>query len=271
MSAEIVGWNGEEGGMPIRLRFVLEGAGAVSPFQHATGLRAVIFDWIRRADPDLAKEIHDANQSKPFSISPLWSERGFSLFEVAVLSDDLIAPLLEGIERAGDTVRLGRQTYRLRDQEAVGAVTWEELLHAAPTAREFGFRLISPTAHHAPGELRKSVVLPSPELYFGSWLGRWNVCCPVKFDMEAIRTLVEQQVAVKMCEGGTRAVTLDQGRPFIGFQGEVRFTLLKPETVAPEARTALAALARFAAYCGTGVDTMRGMGQTEILFEQDDR
>ena len=257
--------------MPIKLRFVLEGAAPVSPFQHATGLRAVVLDWVRRADPELSQEIHDANQSKPFSISPLWNEQGFSLFEVAVLADSLIAPLLEGIAQAGETVRLGRHSYRLREQEAVGAITWEELLTPCPSAREFAFRMLSPTAHHAPGELRKSVVLPAPELYFGSWLGRWNVCCPIKFDTDAIRSLVEQQVAVKACEGGTRAVMLDQGRTFIGFQGEVRFTLLKPDTVAPEARSALATLARFAAYCGTGVDTMRGMGQTELLFEQDDR
>ena len=257
--------------MPMKLRFVLEGPEPGSPFRHATGLRAVMLDWIRRADPDLSQEIHDANQAKPFSISPLWSEKGFAMFEVAVLADSLLAPLLEGIERAGETVRLGHQTYSLREWHPFGAVTWEELLTPRPMAREFGFRIVSPTAHHAPGELRKSVVLPSPELYFGSWLGRWNVCCPTKFDMEVLRTLIEQQVAVNMCEGGTRAVTLDQGRPFIGFQGTVRFTLLKPKTVAPEARSALATLARFAAYCGTGVDTMRGMGQTETLFQQDDR
>ena len=257
--------------MPIKLRFVLEGPAFVSPFQHATGLRAVTLDWIRRADPELSQEIHDANQSKPFSISPLWSEEGSAMFEVAVLADSLLAPLLAGIESAGETLRLGYQTYSLREWHTFGAVTWEELLAPHPAARNFGFRIASPTAHHAAGELRKSIVLPSPELYFGSWLGRWNVCCPAPFDMEAIRSLVEQQVAVRMCEGGTRAVTLDQGRPFIGFQGTVRFTLLKPETVAPEYRTALAALARFAAYCGTGVDTMRGMGQTETLFEQDDR
>jgi CRISPR-associated endoribonuclease Cas6 len=257
--------------MPIKLRVVLEGPEPVSPFRHATGLRAVALDWIRRADPGLSQEIHDANQSKPFNISPLWSEEGFAMFEVVLLADSLIAPFLEGIESAGETVRLGNQTYSLREWHSFGAVTWEELLSPCPTARDFGFRMASPTAHHAPGELRKSVVLPSPELYFGSWMGRWNVCCPAKFDTEALRSLIEQQVAVKMCEGGTRAITLDQGRPFIGFQGTVRFTLLKPETVAPEYRTALAALARFAAYCGTGVDTMRGMGQTTTLFEQDDR
>jgi CRISPR-associated endoribonuclease Cas6 len=261
----------EERGMPIKLRFALEGPDPVSPFRHATGLRAVTLDWIRRADPVLSQAIHDANQSKPFSISRLWSEEEVAMFEVAVLTDSLVAPLLEGIESAGKMVRLGPHTYFLREWQTFGAVTWEELLTPCPAAREFHFRIVSPTAHHAAGELRKSIVLPSPELYFGSWLGRWNVCCPAQFDMEAIRSLVEQQVAVKSCEGGTRVVMLDQGRPFIGFQGDVRFTLLKPDTVAPEARSALATLTRFAEYCGTGVDTMRGMGQTKTLFEQGDR
>jgi CRISPR-associated endoribonuclease Cas6 len=253
--------------MPQILRFILEGEPPQHSFQHATGLRALVLDWVRQADPALSQVIHDANQSKPFRISPLWSEEGKVWFDVAVLAEEVVAPLLEGLRLAGRAIRLGRQTFHIRELTRVAESGWQDLL-APPDhpPRVFTFRLYSPTAHHAPGEFRKSVVLPSPELYFGSWLGRWNLCCPVKFDDTALKSLVEQQVAVTECEGGTRAVRLDQGRTFIGFQGTVRFTLLKPDTIAPELRTALIALARFASFCGTGVDTMRGMGQTDLLM-----
>src|SRR5450755_3325849 len=92
----------QEKSVPQILRFILDGRPPQHPFQHATGLRAVVLDWVRRADPVLSQQIHDANQSKPFSISPLWNEEGFAMFEVAVLADSLLAPLLEGIESAGE-------------------------------------------------------------------------------------------------------------------------------------------------------------------------
>jgi len=51
---------------------------------------------------------------------------------------------------------------------------------------------------------------------------------------------------------------------FIGFQGSVRFQVLKPDTLDTDAMRALWALARLASYSGTGVETMRGMGQTRL-------
>ena len=74
--------------------------------------------------------------------------------------------------------------------------------------------------------------------------------------------LVRCEVGIGACEGVTRRVELEAGRWLTGFVGTVRFTLLKPQELPPQARTALLALARFATFSGTGVETMRGMGQT---------
>src|SRR5205085_7224606 len=138
-------------------------------------------------------------------------------FDVSILADEVGPPLREGIAQSRDIIRLGPQTFTLRRLETIAQATWEALrTPPPPDTREFAFRFVSPTAHHAPGEFRKSLVLPSPELYFGSWRGRWNVCCPQTFD-DALMELVAAQVAVKDCQGGTRAVKLDQGRTFIGF------------------------------------------------------
>ena len=41
--------------MPQILRFILEGRPPLHSFQHATGLRAVVLDWVRQADPALSQ------------------------------------------------------------------------------------------------------------------------------------------------------------------------------------------------------------------------
>jgi CRISPR-associated endoribonuclease Cas6 len=254
--------------MPQKIRFQLEGRPPVQAFQYATAMRALVLRWLHAADPQLSQEIHDANQPKPLTVSPLWRNEGTERgcwFEVAVLADELAPTLWEGILVSPDTIRLGTQTYAIRSVEKGDAARWEDLavVPVAPVD-EFEMAMLSPTAHHLPGELRKSVVLPDPENYFGSWLGRWNSCCEWKFPPE-IRDVIARQVAVTYCEGRTHAVRLDQRRTFIGFQGRVRFSLLKPQQAPEGTANALLTLARFANYRGTGVDTMRGMGQTVFL------
>jgi CRISPR-associated endoribonuclease Cas6 len=242
--------------MPLKIRITLAGEPPANPFQHATGLRALVLRWLQTAD-----------QAKPFRISPLQTEReerSRSWFETAVLADEIATPLMQGVKGSREEIRLGPQIFRLLSAEVVDAVSWQELLTPAPERDTWEFQLLTPTAHHAAGLFRKSIVLPDPENYFGSWMGRWNLCCEGKLDA-ALKERIAERVVVTACEGGTRAVRLDAGRTFIGFQGRVRFALLKPETAPAEAKTALTALARFASYCGTGVDTMRGMGQTCFL------
>ena len=248
--------------MPARIRFPLAGPSPAHPYQHATGLRALVLKWIQAADPERSERLHEDGRPKPYSLSPLWNDEGILFFDLCLLTDELVDLVALGMARCGERVRLGPQSYCL-GQPAVCECASYEALAGGETLSQFDFRLLSPTASHAPGPCRKSIVLPSPELYFGSWLYRWNLFSPRPLDEDVLR-VVEEQVAVAGCGGSTQAVRLDRGRFFIGFQGVVRFNVLKVETVPAAHLAALSALARLAPYCGTGVDTMRGMGQTEF-------
>jgi CRISPR/Cas system endoribonuclease Cas6 (RAMP superfamily) len=180
---------------------------------------------------------------------------------VSALVDWLVRPLLAGEQHFPPEVRLGPQEFRLAGMEVTARASWEELLTPAPRFRELHLCLLSPTGQHAGRPFRKRLVLPDPALYFGGWLQRWNLCCERPLS-PALLEVVREQVEVTACRGETQTLRLDAHAPFVGFVGQVSFELLQPESVAPEARTALAALARFSGYCGTGGDTMRGMGQT---------
>jgi CRISPR-associated endoribonuclease Cas6 len=259
--------------MPRKLRCYVEGSSFNDPFEHATHLRALVAGWLKRADPDLSTRIHATNQPKPYTISPIWSDpdrMGSAWFEVSVLDDAIAEPMLAGCRQCQPDIRLGSQDYRLRGPEIRAVADWEALREPAPANLcGFDLQMLSPTAaHHPSGPCRKAIVLPSPELYFGTWLDRWNrwadrKIAPVR--AEALMNLVETQIGVSACSGGTRAEHLDPGRPFIGFEGNVQFAILKPQSVPPQSLTDLAALARFSTFCGTGVETMRGMGQTVLV------
>ena len=254
--------------MPLKIRFHLDGDAPLDPCQHAKGLRAVVLNWIAEINPVFSSEIHDANQPKPYSISALKRNenlRGACWFELSLLLDDLYAPILKGQGAKGNLIQLGNQLYRVRETEIYHLRTYEEILRDAPTtAREFRLRQRTPTAHHRGSEVRKAILLPDPELYWGSWWLRWNLCSEWQINRDVLEVAAEY-AAVTYCQGGTQAAKIDAGRSFAGFVGEVTFALLKADAIAPDIRKALAALAIFAQYSGTGVDTMRGMGETQLL------
>lgn len=251
--------------MPQRIRIHVSGNPPSNPFQHSTGLRAVLYGWLEHNGAAIATALHDANQVKPFTLSPLGASRdGECFFDVAILTDWLSAPMLDGLSSGRREIRLGRDDYAIAGWEVTHEADWESLLGCGGRTKEFAFRILTPAAHHAPGAIRKSIVTPSPELYFGSWLNRWNLCCGRGMP-EELSDVVAGRLVVSAFSGGTEAVRLERDRTFIGFTGSVRFSVLSPDTLPPDALSYLHALARFADYCGTGVDTSRGMGQTVYL------
>ena len=71
-------------------------------------------------------------------------------------------------------------------------------------------------------------------------------------------------LALARWEGETLSIPLDAQRHFLGFQGQAVFHLLMPRQVPRAVRAELAILAAFANFCGTGAETLRGMGQTRV-------
>lgn len=263
--------------MPQILRFSLIGALPEGlpegPFTVANALRAVVLRWIHRADPAAAEQIHGANQPKPYMVGPLAGEGQESWFDVSVLADWLVPVLLEGARQDGPRLQLGPYPFQRGGHgERVAKADWEEL-YSAPLPREALWRvaLWTPTAHHPAGGLRRPVILPTPANYFGSWQSRWELCCELPL-AAGLRSVVLDHMIVASCAGQTREVHLQDraggggaDRLFCGFVGEVTFQVLPPGDQDRDVLRSLHALARLSPFCGTGVETMRGMGQTQLL------
>lgn len=252
--------------MPARVRLTLKGPKPASPHAHADGLRAVALGAVTRANPDLGDWIHNVNQPKPLSVGPLVGSReapDTQYVEIGCASDELYPLLVTGLPAVGTSVRLGHDYYVVQDVRMVASASFEELYFAEPPGRVITVRLVTPTAHHAAGSGRRAIVAPDASLYFGSWLGRWSLCSGIALPDGAHSRLTECMV-ISAFQGGTSAVRLREGRVFVGFCGVVEFTYLPRCDSGGEALRAAWALARLAEYCGTGVETMRGMGWTRL-------
>lgn len=252
--------------MPARIRLTLTGPAPPSPHRHANGLRGLVLGAIGRAMPALAAAIHNANQPNPLTVSPMVTDPddpGTHTVEIGCVADEVVDPLMRGLRRIGPALALGRTPYELSRVEISRRIAFDELA-SSPNGRTIRLRLLTPTAHHAPGLVRRSVVVPDPVLYFGSWLRRWNLYAPEPF-AEMLMDAVATQIGIRGFQGGTQMLTLDRGRVFIGFTGTVEFAILDGPIDVTELAAAAWALARLAEYCGTGVETMRGMGQTRLV------
>ncbi|HSV72143.1 MAG TPA: CRISPR system precrRNA processing endoribonuclease RAMP protein Cas6 [Chthonomonadales bacterium] len=254
--------------MPAILALTLEGRAPPNPFRHADGLRALVLASVARADRALATAIHDANQPKPYAMGPLEAAPGPPgrlRCEIGCAADWAAEAIMAGLPPKGARIDLGRDEFRFEGAQAVRRASYAEMLDAGPEGHTIHLRLTTPTAHHASGPTRRTIVVPDPTLYAGSWLRRWNLFAGTPFSA-ALLEAVAERVVVGAFSGGTHAVALDRRRVFLGFVGHAHLVILPTGNDGPDPLpSALWALARLAEYCGTGVDTMRGMGRTRIL------
>ena len=246
---------------------------------HAAFLRTV-----EESDPALTEVLHWPNMpSRPFTVSPLLGvglardrqvylspEQDYFLrFTVLYppIFERFMARFLRGEGRP--VVRLGHALLLIKEilvtpgsHPWAGYTSWAQLAAEARPAPELALEFTSPTAFGFGQKEwgKKAVVLPEPELVFGSLARSWNNLAPpvLCVDRTALAAYVEEHVVVKRL-AGLETKMLHFGRaPQVGFVGRVTYGMMAPDDVA---RCQLDALANFAFYAGVGMKTTMGMGQ----------
>ena len=111
---------------------------------------------------------------------------------------------------------------------------------------------------------KKIVVLPDPEVVFGSLVRSWNLLAPqgMGVDRERVMAYVGEQVVVKRIEGLRTQMLRFRRALQVGFVGRVTYGLMGEDR---EARRQLDALSRLAFYSGVGMKTTMGMGQVRRI------
>jgi len=124
--------------------------------------------------------------------------------------------------------------------------------------RRFELQFFTPTAFT---QNRLYVPLPLPALMFRSWLERWNHFAPVYLGGDELIGYLSEAVAVTRHNIQTRSFQVHQGR-ITGFIGTV--TLQVPQRFDPLLANVANLLVSYAQFCGTGMKTRLGMGQTKM-------
>ncbi|MBM7865804.1 CRISPR-associated endoribonuclease Cas6 [Heliobacterium gestii] len=255
------------------------------PEEGGEKLHGLFFDLLKSVDPDLATSIHD-QEGKPFAISTLRSlarrsspttpsetpvsaaersgQKNARRWRFTIRSLD--RRLSEVIDQAataweGRAVRIGNTPLAIR---AIGITkkTYEQLYTETECHNPIHVRFLTPTSFRQRGT---QVVLPIPELVFGSLLRRWNQYSPMPFP----ESLAEEFAAIRIRKHNIRTELYRFDRyKIIGFAGDVVFEFATTNPVTP---ILFNALARFAEYSGVGYKSTMGMGETRIIQSTSER
>jgi CRISPR/Cas system endoribonuclease Cas6 (RAMP superfamily) len=185
---------------------------------------------------------------RPYTLSfPNRAGDGRLRVRVTELADGMVAPFVERLLREGRA-----ELASVADQD-VRSVSYEELLDGADRrTREATVRFVSPTILEMDG---RDVPFPVVPLMFQQWAYTWNAFAPEK--LRGIDDLVPH---VRITDFQISASRTARG---VGFEGRVSLELDKG--LSEEAIRLFNLLVDYASYCGTGLYTNEGLGQTGRL------
>ena len=245
-------------------------------------IHGVLFRLLQSVDADLAEQIHDRWEKKPFTVSTVLDQRGKPLRELhpgqecfirVTMLDDTIAEALDkyfltgrlqdiylggiravvhGVYLAGAAAGTegagpGQAVRRLCHRE-----TYDDL-KAGASADVIRLSFLSPTTFRRAG---RNFPLPDPEPMFVGLLNRWNLFSPTHLDGELLPdALARGAVVLSYHRIETAVIRLPKAMQ-IGFIGDVELRVLD-EAI----RATISTLARYAFYAGVGYKTSQGLGQ----------
>jgi len=249
---------------------------AALPPSHGGFAHAAALELFRRLDPKLAAFLHDSPGPKPFTVSQLLDVGEKTGEDLLLRPDETYVWRLTGLTAAVTaalravtpevgSVRMGEATLAVEAVMAdpgqhpwAGSASYADLFAqhiqgtAAP-ARRLRLQFTSPTTFRD-GDVEQP--FPLPRLVWRNYWQQWNLFGQPP--LGELRDTLEETVVLGQWEGRTLRVHAGPRR-VIGFVGTFDYYVRGRQDL--WARI-LNLLADYAFYCGTGLATTYGMGQT---------
>lgn len=261
-------------------------ADAALPVTMGNAFYACVLQWIREKDTALAQRIHDANDPKPLTTSPLWGPAYVEDQQLWVSAsepywlritslDPEVSNVLLDIEASPpQALRLhgipfvmlaftshheahpwARRRQYSALQESVNAID-------RPHLHRVTLSFASATVFRSQGRTR---LFPQPRWVFGSLLTRWNTFAPRDMTTE-VQADFDEMIDIDRYTLETQMLDFKRYQLQAGFVGKCTYTLNKQ--AAKEVGWLMHLLTAFAFFSGVGYRTTMGMGQVEILSER---
>jgi CRISPR-associated endoribonuclease Cas6 len=246
------------------------------------GTHGFWFNRWREVDPVMGDELHSANDTQPFTLSPLmglpYVQRGMVQLKPGAPSRLRITSLTETVTDAlqskwaqgldGNEVWIPQPkdddpgvSWRVMQVDVDAHISYEELakLHLMNSIppREWRLEFLTPTTFHgATGHLP----FPLPDSLVNSWLRRWNVFAPITLPREELLEWSRNKLVVSSYN--LRTLPAREGeRLRVGCVGILTLRALE---MPPYLRACIDLLAHYAPFCGSGSHTAQGLGQTGL-------
>lgn len=243
----------------------------------AASLRAAVLRRLELLDPALSGALHGAagggQDLRPWTLSPLLGplERRDRCLVAGpgqtyrVRLTALAPRMLRALDAvfgsdhpvANEPLFLERVAFRPVSGQTgwTGLTTYARVLTLARPTRRITLRFRSPTGFRRRDD---AAIVPTPRLCVTGYVRKWNAFSDLALPEESLVGFAEDGLAV--AHQDLRAAPLRLGAYAIpGVSGTVEWSA---DGEAPAMLRLVNALADYAVYCGTGIQTTQGMGQT---------
>ncbi|WP_017295917.1 CRISPR system precrRNA processing endoribonuclease RAMP protein Cas6 [Geminocystis herdmanii] len=122
--------------------------------------------------------------------------------------------------------------------------------------KEYNIQFLSPTSF-AQGKTK--LPLPIPSLMFRSWLDKWNYFCNIYLGGDELTQYLSENIYLNYYRLYSRQHYISQQK-ITGFTGEIKLKI--PLKIDDLLANVANLLIHYADYCGTGIKTRLGMGNT---------
>lgn len=251
----------------------------------ARSLHAALLRRLELVAPDIARALHDAplgahSSEHPWTVSSLLGPLNHDGDDLVATPDRTyhvrITALIPEVARALDIAfnpshPLGREPLvlehvpfdvMLEQSWWENLATYASLLTAAKPHRRLGLEFCSPTGFR---RSREGLVSPTPDICLQGYLRKWNAFSKVVISEESLLEFVENHIILEKTVLHPAAHRLGSYSQY-GFLGRAEW---RADGSSPGLLRQVNALVDYALYCGTGMKTALGMGQTRrYLIEE---
>lgn len=232
---------------------------------------------VDQSDPELAHQLHEGSQLRPFTVSTLIGYRGPDSLHnqaglrlrITAMSAALCARLLREIDEngclaPGCQIELDRLSFEIvAVEEEQPRIDFKQLSSSLLASgkrpsRRISLEFLSPTAFKMDGKLAQ--VVPEAKLVFGSLMHRWNAFAPITLPEEVIR-YAEECLHIDAYRLRTQWYRVS---PQLTIKGAVGWIRYQAHHYDAYWLTLLHTLADFSRYSGIGAKLSIGMGQSRL-------
>ncbi len=245
---------------------------ATLPASHGLMANAAALNLLNRYDEALARELHDKESAKPYTVALLTGLKAQADKTLTLPANEDCRWRLTGLSKdvsaclkkitAGDDIRIGSGEFVIADI-AVNSTAYSLMADkwlSMPTERlnpHIGFQINTPAAFKRG---RYEYPFPAPDVVWTSLLNKWNrfsdTYCP------QLLLALSEEVHLTNWHGETKRMAMGK-RWSVGCVGRFNYGVSKGQD---ELLRLLHLLADFARFAGIGWQTTAGMGQVTPML-----